>query len=152
MHPTDNPATRIAWKIRDIEHRHLQMIQGILDRFGLHFGQPRILYMVMTMNGAAQKEIAERLRISPASLAVSIKRMQKVGLLEKIHDEKDLRVNKVRITDKGIKVQEGFRAEALATDRQMLSGFSSEELTQLEDYLERIYQNLTQIEEPKHVK
>lgn len=143
MHPTDNPATRIAWKIRDIEHRHLQMIQGILDRFGLHFGQPRILYMVMTMNGAAQKEIAERLRISPASLAVSIKRMQKVGLLEKIHDEKDLRVNKVRITDKGIKVQEGFRAEALATDRQMLSGFSSEELTQLEDYLERIYQNLT---------
>lgn len=152
MHPTDNPATRIAWKIRDIEHRHLQMIQGILDRFGLHFGQPRILYTVMTMNGASQNEIAEKLQISPASLAVSIKRMQRVGLLEKVTDEKDLRVNKVRITEKGIKVQEGFRAEACATDRQMLSGFSPEELAQVEYYLEQIYRNLNQIEVSKDVK
>lgn len=142
MHPTDNPATRIAWKIRDIEHRHLQVIQGILDRSGLHFGQPRILYAVMTMNGAALNEIAEKLQVSPASLTMSIKRMQKVGLLEKVNDEKDLRVKKVRITAKGINAHESFRAEATASNQQMLSGFSQDELTQLEDYLERIYQNL----------
>lgn len=150
MHPTDNPATRIAWKIRDIERRHLQMIQGILERFGLHFGQPRILHTVKTMNGAPQKEIAEKLQISPASLAMSIKRMQKVGLLETVHDQKDMRVKQVRITAKGIRVQEDFHAAATASDRHMLTGFSAAELARLEDYLERIYQNLKRIEAPDH--
>ena len=134
MHPTDNPATRIAWKIRDIEHCHLRVIQWILEHCGLHFGQPRILHTVKVMNGAPQKEIAARLQISPASLAMSIKRMQKAGFLETVN------------------VQEEFHAAAVASDQRMLSGFSPAELEKLEAYLERIYQNLKRIEEPDHAE
>jgi DNA-binding MarR family transcriptional regulator len=152
MHLIDNPATRVAWKIRDIQHRHMLMIQNILERYGLHFGQPRILYTVMTMNGAVQKNIAEKLQISPASLAMSIKRMQKAGLLEKVIDEKDLRTNQIRITAKGLQVHKDSLAEVTTSDHQMLAGFSPEEIAQLNDYLERIYQNLSQIEVPVHVK
>ena len=79
----DNPATQIAWKIGIIHRLHSQKISGVSEDFGLHPGQTRILSTVGEMNGSTQKELADLLRITPPSMAVSIKRMQKAGLVEK---------------------------------------------------------------------
>ena len=143
----DNPATQIAWKIRDIHHLHMQNIIGIIEEYGLHTGQPRILHTIADMNGTTQTEIANKLKISPASLAVSIKRLQKAGLLEKVTDENDLRVNQIYLTEKGEKVQSESLADLIKSDNCLLSGFSLEEIEQLNSSLTRIYTNLKKAEE-----
>lgn len=147
MRLIDNPATKIAWRIRDIQHCHQLRIQTVLARYGLHFGQPRILHVVGEMDGATQIEIAQKLGVSPASVAMSVKRMQKAGLLEKIGDEKDLRINQIRLTPKGKAVQLESLKELIADDNRLFSGFSEQEIQALSGYLDRIYDNLKKTEE-----
>lgn len=150
--PLKDPAARIAWKIRDIHHRHMQHVHNVISRYGLHPGQPRILHTVACMDGATQKEIAARLQVSPASLAMSIKRMQKAGLLEKVGDRRDLRINQIRLTAEGKRVQAASLAELIASAQRMLAGFSPEEIDLLASYLDRIHQNLQREEEPVHAE
>jgi DNA-binding MarR family transcriptional regulator len=148
----DNPSTQVAWKIRDINHLHMQNIMGIIENYGLHSGQPRILHTIANMNGSTQKEIADKLQISPASLAVSIKRLQKAGLLEKVTDESDLRVNQIYLTEKGRKVQSESLADLIAFDNYLIEGFSPDEISQLDSFLCRIYTNLKKAEESACLK
>ncbi len=146
----NNPETRISWRLRDIHHRHMMFASAVFSSAGLHWGQPRILHVVSEMDGATQKEIAEKLGVSPASFAMSIKRMQRAELLEKVCDEKDLRVNLIRLTEKGRKLDSLCLQKMTETDKQMLDGFTQEEIEQLDRYLARIYQNLEHIEESVH--
>ena len=141
------PSVRVAWKIRDIQNKHSNGIHGILAEYGLHPGQPRILHVVNEMNGATQNEIAEELHVSPAALAMSIKRLQKSGILEKQGDVRDLRVNKIHLTPKGKAILEESQTNILAADERLIAGFASDEISLLENFLGRIYSNLQQNEE-----
>jgi DNA-binding MarR family transcriptional regulator len=134
MQPSDNPATRIFWKVRDVHHRHMYLMKNIHARFGLHIAQPRILFVIARLNGSTQSQIAEEMQVSPASLSMSIKRMQKAGLLEKVKDEHDLRRNQIRLSPAG--------QEAMDNS---LHGFNDAEIDQLGSYLDRMFANLGNI-------
>lgn len=138
----DNPATQLAWKIAMIYRLHMQNILGVAESFGLYPGQSRILMTIAEMNGSTQKEIANRLDISPASMAVSIKRMQKAGLVEKVADKNDLRNNRVFITEKGQRIETNSMSELIRFDNDLLKGFTAEDIRQLDSYLTRIQTNL----------
>lgn len=142
MKPENVTSTQIAWKIRDAHHLHMNHLQNILSSFGLHFGQPRILYTIRSLNGASQKEIADKLNISPASLAVSIKRMERANLIEKNMSEVDLRRHKITLTEQGVKILNDSYWSLQEMDNQMVQGFSDKELKELSEYLVRIYENL----------
>jgi DNA-binding MarR family transcriptional regulator len=142
MRLKDNPATQLAWKIAMIYRLHMQNIAGVTEHYGLYPGQSRILNTISEMGGSTQKEIADRLDISPASIAVSIKRMQKAGIVEKTADEHDLRNNRISITEKGWQIQAESQPEFMMFDNCLLKGFSPGEIGQLDDYLTRIQANL----------
>lgn len=138
----ENLATQLAWKIGLIYRLHMQNISGINERFGLYPGQSRILHTIAEMDGSTQKEIADKLNITPASLAVSIKRLQKAGIVVKEADPTDLRNNRIYITNKGREIREAGVSELIRTDNQLIKGFSPQEVRQLEDFLTRISVNL----------
>lgn len=138
--------TLIAWKIRDVHHLHMNYLQNILSNYGLHIGQPRILHTIRKLDGATQKEIADHLNISPASLATSIKRMEIYGMLNKITNRSDLRRNSVQLSAKGTRVLEDSFNELAEVDSNMVKGFSKEELVQLSQFLDRLNNNLLSLE------
>lgn len=147
----ENLATQIAWKIGLIYRLHIQNISSIYENYGLYAGQTRILHTIAEMSGSTQKEIAERLDISPPSLAVSIKRLQKAGIVEKAADNSDLRNNRIFITEKGRQIQAETVSELIKVDNYLLNGFSPAETQQLVAYLTRIYTNLKEAkDEPAH--
>lgn len=89
----------------------------------------------------SQTEIAEKLDISPAAVAVSLKKLEKSGYISRQCDENDNRVNSIEITEKGkmtILVSEKYFSEM---EEALLQGFSGEELLQFEDYMGRMMQN-----------
>lgn len=135
-------STKIAWKIRDVHHQHMNHLQNILSCYGLYFGQPRILHTVKELNGATQKEIADKLNVTPASLAVSIKRMERANLIEKNMSKTDLRRNYITLTDYGSRILNDSFLSLLEMDNQMIMGFTDEELAVLTGYLDRILENL----------
>ena len=100
----------------------------------------------------AAKELAAKLRISPASLAMSLKRMHRAGLLEKTVNENDLRQNLIRLTDKGRELFDSSFWEMESSAEEMLAGFSDGEIAALDGYLDRIRKNLNGIEESGHAE
>ena len=149
MHPDKhkqfNKEARLAWKLKDIHHLHTNLMQAGLLGLDLHFGHPRILFVIKDLAGASQKEIAERLHVTPASLAMSLKRLEKGGFLQRCVDEKDQRINKIELTAKGLRAIRICHLQMAQLDVSMLKGLSEAELDQLSSYLSRIYDNLTEI-------
>lgn len=90
----------------------------------------------------SQRDLAQQLRCSPATVAVSLKGLEKNGYVSRMADDKDARRNRVTLTDKGRRAVDLGGESFRAVDRQMLAGFSEEEKTQLNGFLIRMLENL----------
>ncbi len=109
---------------------------------GLYFGQPVILEYVKSNDLCSQKELATAVHISPASAAISLKRIEKAGFLTRKPDEKDPRKKLLSITPKGEKALLEFYKICDTTDKEMFKGFSDEEKETLHKLLLRLHENL----------
>lgn len=136
---------RLAWLLKDIHHRRSNLVQMSLNTIGLHYGHPRILFTIDHLEGASQKEIADRLHVSPASLATSLKRLEKAGFLARSIDGQDQRVNKIELTDKGKEAVSTCHLQMQSMDRLMTAGFTDDEQNLLHGLLARLNDNLETI-------
>ncbi|NLG88210.1 MAG: MarR family transcriptional regulator [Clostridiaceae bacterium] len=126
----------------------LHIVRRILRRkgtmnFPLHPGQLYILEYVKTHSGCTQSEVAQNLMVTPASVALSTKRMEKSGLLKKQPDNENLRCNRLYITEKGEELSLQCRKVFDEIDSVMLEGFSEDELEIFNGFVERFLANLT---------
>lgn len=133
-----------AHKRRVVEE---QMARGIGD-----LGAPMLLLSLFAAETAgeqwSQRDVARTLRVSPATVAVSLKTLERDGYVARAADERDQRRNRVSLTDKGRKAVERCAESFQAVDRRMLSGFSPEEKRQLTGFLTRMIDNLGGMEPP----
>ena len=92
-----------------------------------------------------QKELADRLRCAPPTIAASLKVLERQGYVERRTDEKDSRRNRISITQKGrdavCTAMDGFRR----VDEHMYHGFSPEERELVYSFHRRMLENLYQI-------
>lgn len=121
---------------------HRYHITKSAQKAGLYYGQPMILEYIKEHTACTQKELADSLHISPASVATSIKRLEKSGYVTRLTDKDDIRKNRLFLTDKGLNILTEFRSICDETDREMFKGFSEEECRLLCSFLERLYNNL----------
>lgn len=117
-------------------------LQKAAQENGLYFGQLPILKCICSKANCTQREIADTLGVTPASIALSTKRMQKAGLLEKRIDSQDLRCNQLTLTDKGVAYMKACSAKFDELDQIIFRDFSEEELTAATAVLEKMLNNL----------
>lgn len=67
----------------------------------IHFGQMAIMKTIEQHENCTQTTIAECLGVTPASVAVSTKRLQKAGLITKTVDQDNLRCKRLSLTEEG---------------------------------------------------
>lgn len=127
---------------REFMHRHRAQHQKIVESLGLYYGQPIMLMKLFEEGELTQKELSEEMNITPASVAVSVKRMEKAGLLIRQADPSDLRFNKVNLTAKGSEIARKCKNGFHRVDELCFRGFSQQELETLREYFERMIQNL----------
>lgn len=90
----------------------------------------------------SQKEIADHLGIAPPTVATSVKRMMKAGLVTKEPDRQDQRRNNIFLTRRGRDLIDQWAVvEQLVTDK-IIEGFSPEEQAALRGYFTRMIVNL----------
>ena len=121
---------------------HRYHITKSAQKAGLYYGQPMILDYIKEHNLCTQKELADSLHISPASVATSIKRLEKTGFVKRATDKDDVRKNRLSLTDDGLNILREFRIICDETDKKMFTGFSEEECGLLCSFLQRLYNNL----------
>lgn len=122
---------------------HRYRITLALSGLRIYQGQPEILGYLINHGDCSQKELADSLGVSPASIATSLKRMSKAGFIERTADENDRRINRLKITDDGKKVFLAGKTECDKLDRIMFSGFSEDEIRIFSEMLTRLANNLS---------
>ena len=102
---------------------------------------PMVLFVLFQ---ALERE-AELLHVSPATVANSLKSLERGGYVRKEADPADARCNRVFLTDRGRRAVQECAEVFDAVDQQVLRGFSPGELEQLRSFHQRMLDNLRQI-------
>ena len=131
----------IVGKLNYLNLLHRIHLHREISKHGLYMGQLPILECVMKNDGCTQVQVAQAMRVSPPSIATSVKRMQKAGLLQKTMDETDQRCNRLSVTEKGKQLALSCRKSFDKVDSQMFQGFTPEECALLGDFLDRLIAN-----------
>lgn len=118
------------------------MVHKALRGKELFKGQFPIMETICENEGCSQKFLSDRLLVSPASIALSIKRLVKAGMIHKETDENNLRCNRIYSTEKGRRTRDEAYEIHMEIHRKTFDGFSPEEKACLESYFDRIIENL----------
>ena len=148
---TTRDAREIIHKFIQTNRLHRRIIERYGDRVELNCAAHRMLYFISKDEETlpSQKELAQRLKISPAAVATTLKKLETDGYVERCraHDGCDCRANEISITDKGRRALTDTEKYFRYVDTTALCGFSDDELDTLCSLLDRIQDNLHSIED-----
>ena len=116
-------------------------IEKRVEGTGVYRSQHRLLMILGKNPECSQTELAEKLEISPAAVAVSLKKLEKAGYIERQCHESDNRINHVAITENGRAVIDISISYFREMENAFFGDFSDEELRQLEQLLWRVIKN-----------
>jgi DNA-binding MarR family transcriptional regulator len=138
---------KIIHQLINFTMKHRRLMQNYLDETGVYQAQHHLLMEIARNPRASQKDIARLMDVSAATVAVSLKKLEKGGYIKREVDEKDNRLNKITITERGNKVVEKSKEIFAATDRKVLAGFTEEEKHTLFVLLQKLNANLVRMED-----
>lgn len=133
---------RTVWNFRKADRLFKRMIEKRVSTTGVYRSQHQLLMYIAHHPGSSQTEIADKMEISPAAAAVSLKKLEKGGFVRKSLDESDNRINQIELTEKGIEVAEKSHRMFAEIESVMFQGFRDQEVRELQNCLERICENL----------
>ena len=90
----------LDWYFR-LNRLHRKVVEQELSTTGVYRSQHRILMCLAKNPHISQTELAERQEVSTSAIAVSLKKLQQGGYIQKELDQRDNRFNQICITEKG---------------------------------------------------
>lgn len=123
------------------DHIMKRVISKKIEDTGIYRSQHRLLMMLGKYPDCSQTTLAEKMEISPAAVAVSLKKLEKSGYIMRQCDQEDSRINRVVVTEKGRKAIHKSIIHFQEIEDTMFIGFSDEELELCRDYFRRIIDN-----------
>jgi DNA-binding MarR family transcriptional regulator len=91
----------VSEHIVPVARAHRALAAALLAELGLYPGQELMLYELAAEGNHNQRELAERLRVEPPTVAKMLGRMQQQGLIERHPDPDDRRVTRVSLSAHG---------------------------------------------------
>ena len=133
-------------EMKSANHAHRRIVEQCFQDTGVYRSQHQLLMHISRNLNQSQTEIADGMEVAPATIAVSLKKLEKGGYIEKIVDETDNRFNKIEITQKGEAIVKDSIRIFRSIDKVMFQDFSADELLKLQDFMIRIKKNLSEIQ------
>jgi DNA-binding MarR family transcriptional regulator len=118
------------------------MLHARLEAHGLTSGVWYYLWALWREDGINQRELGERVRIKEASTAVTLRIMERDGLIKRVRSNDDRRSVNVFLTARGRKLERELAGYPPEGNLTALQGFSKPEVVALLGYLERVVANL----------
>lgn len=104
--------------------------------------QAGVLFSLKCWGELSQKQLAEKVGITPPSMTVAIRKMEELGYVVRKHDENDQRVIKIQLAPKGEECIEGVRKVIFDMEEIVYQGISREELLLMRRLLAEMKSNL----------
>lgn len=95
---------------------------------GISSAQVGLIFVLASRGDAAIGEIAQELGVAPAAVTNLSKRMQAAQLIERVGDEHDGRLTRLRLTPAGVRASAQASALLVELNERLGAGFSPAEL------------------------
>ena len=133
----------VGYQFKIIDEKIKVRADADLKRHDLTLMQTRVLGFLAEMGGrTTQKEIEDDLQVSHPTVVGLVSRMEQKGFLTTRPDPMDRRNKLVELTDKAQLVGHDIDVTVEQHDRELLQGFSEQEIDTLKRFLNRIIHNL----------
>jgi DNA-binding MarR family transcriptional regulator len=113
-----------------------------LAEYGLTTTQWGVLACLWREDGLSQRDLSRRTGTDPATLTEMLKRMEARGLVRRVRDPDNNRLQRVYIAERDTTLRDTLTADATAVNRLATAGFSDEERAQLLRLLRRALSNI----------
>lgn len=133
---------QVIGKLICVNRMHRTITENKVGQLGIHRSQHHMLMTIGKEEGISQKEIAEKMEISPAAVAVTLRKLEVSGLIERQTSADDSRVNNISLTEKGREIANHTSELFGGIDAAMLAGFTDEERETLCGLLDKLKSNL----------
>lgn len=141
----NTPGHRVMKLFGKVTRMQRSVIASRVKQTGVYRSQHQILMYIALNPDASQKDIARMHEVSTATIAVSLKKLEKGGYIRRVVDTLDNRCNRLQITEKGRQVVDQSHAIFLNTEKEMFGGFTEDDFQTLERLLARVYRNMEQM-------
>jgi MarR family transcriptional regulator, organic hydroperoxide resistance regulator len=128
--------------LAQVSRLHHYRAHELLGSLGLYRGQPPVLFALWEKEGLTHGELAQLLKITPATITRMIQRMEKAGFLISRPDEQDQRISRVYLTEAGRSIRSRLQAVWDRMEQENFAGFEGDELVVLRRFLAQIRENL----------
>ena len=132
----------LVTKVKQLSDR---VFEKILARQGIdEFNGPqgRILFVLWQQDGVAIKTLSEKSGLAITSLTTMLERMENNGLIIRKQDETDKRKTLLFLSDKARELRESYEMVSEEMGSIFYQDFNDEEISEFEEKLERIVDNL----------
>jgi DNA-binding MarR family transcriptional regulator len=135
----------LSYLLRNVGMKYRYYAYNVLgkDRWGVN--QDLAIYHIAQNKKLDQKDLANKLNITPASVSVIVNQMESEGLLIRIPDEKDGRKVNLLLTEKGQSLVSKVRNSWSKIQDEITNGFNESEKATLLRLLQKVEKNLDEL-------
>ncbi len=125
--------------------RHRCECEAGVKNLNIHHSQHKILMHIAKCGKKppTQVEIAQHFHISPAAVAVTLKKLDAAGYITRCARSKDMRNNEVTLTAQGEKICKDSKTAFDEIDSKMFEGFDQKDILQFKNYIDTMLNNLS---------
>lgn len=110
-----------------VAHRAMNTAKGMYQEFDLNRSQASVLFMLHQRDSMSQKELAAQLNITAPSITSLIQKMERTGYITREPDQRDQRVMRLTLSEKGKSCIQAVKDVADRMERILFEGMSLEE-------------------------
>jgi MarR family transcriptional regulator, transcriptional regulator for hemolysin len=132
----------------DIKRLHLltrQMLDRILIPYDLTQAQGEIIYNLLQQDGQTQALLGKTLKVTAPTINRMIDVLVEKGFVLRKEGKSNTRRKQIYLTPKGRKFKDELTAAQQQAEETLRRGFTKIELTQLKDYIDRMYRNVSKV-------
>ena len=116
------------------------LAQKNIDAF--NGAQGRILFVLWQGDKISMKELSSKTGLATTTLTSMLDRMENSGLLKRTYDQSDRRKNIIVLTDRAYRLQSDYEDVSMDMSHIYYKGFTDNEISAFEEYLQRVLKNL----------
>lgn len=133
----------VAEYLRIITQASYNSVEERLEKYGLVKGQAHLLVLIRDNDGCTQKDLAEKLGVRYSSMSERLNKLETLGFIERSIDESNSKFKRIFITSAGKTAAVQSRRIQKEFENIMYKGFAKKDIKQLENYLEKICNNIS---------
>ena len=113
-----------------------------MEELDIKPSQAGILFSLKCWGEQSQRQLAQRVGITPPSMTVALRKMEEKGYVSRKTDEKDQRITRIQLAPKGEECIDGIRRVLTEMEEIIYQGISREEILLMKRLLTEMKNNL----------